>query len=342
MARFTPRYPGVDSDHLAWMLVSVDGRIASRMDEIDYRAYEDYYQRAQLRYGAGFPAHEVLDDLWCAARCLRFQEKLHLTKVPVERFRLRRIQPLELAILGGEHRLMRQVAEGYGIPIGTLAADMAPPELKEEARQVTRYFDGFLRDELDLAGLAALMYVCALASLARGFADEAILAVRIFRQARRQHLPAGTSPHIERYRRLLDLVEAFVRQQEEQVIRGIGELLLQVEPTLRAGMSPEQWARPPGTPSYLDLSPFCFVALATLHERELPRDQLPAGLESQAEMLDTLATPQERNLEEEEAQGQQRVEELLAQTTGMQAELYERAMAKEAARGGKAAGRRSP
>lgn len=325
MGKYTPRYAGVDSDHLAWMLVAVDGRIDSRMDEVDYRSYEDYYQRAQLRYGAGFPAYEVLDDLWSAARCLRFQEKLHLTKVAVERFRPRRIQPLEVAILGGEHRLMRQVAEGYGIPVAMLAADMATPELKEEVRGVTRFFDGYLRDALDLAGLAALMYACGLAALARSFDDEALLAVRVFRQAERQCTLREENPHVERYRSLLALVEAFAREQDDRLVAGIGELLLKVEPTLRAGMTPEQWAKPPGTPNYLDLSPFTFQALATLRERELPLDDLPAGLEAQREMLDTLATPLERNLEAAEAEGRQRLAELLAQTTGVQSELLERA-----------------
>ena len=79
MSRFTTRYADLDSDHLAWMLVSVDGRLSQRMDENDYRSYDDYYQRAQLRYGAGFPAYEVLDDLWAAGRCLRFEERLHLS-----------------------------------------------------------------------------------------------------------------------------------------------------------------------------------------------------------------------------------------------------------------------
>ncbi|MDY0061790.1 MAG: hypothetical protein RBU45_18410 [Myxococcota bacterium] len=323
MSSFTTRYEGVDSDHLAWMLVAIDGRLANRMDEVDYRSYEDYYQRAQLRYGAGFPAFEVLDDLWEAGRCLRFQESLHLTKVPPERFRPRRIQPVEVAILGGEDRLMRQVAEGYGIPISPLLADMATPELKTEIRQVTGFFDGQVRDPLDFAGLAALLYSSALAALARDFDDEALLAVRIFRQAQREVHLREPHPVVTRYARLLGMIEAFVKGQDDKLLQGMADAVAEVEPTLRAGMTDEQWVKPPGTPNYLDCSPFCFMALATYRERPLDLAAWPVELAAHRELLETLGTPIERS-PQEEAAARARVSELLGQTVELQQELMQR------------------
>ncbi len=327
MSGFAPRFAGVDTDHLAWMLVAVDGRIRSRMDDTDYRLFEDYMVRAQLRYGAGFAAHEVLDDLWSAGRCIRFREDLHLARVPVERFRVRRVQPLEVSILGGERRLARQVAEGFGLPIGPLAADMAPQALKDEVRYLTRYFDGRLRDEMDLAGLAAAMYVGALSALVRGFDDEAMLAVRIFRQAlHTSGMDPKANPHTWRYLRLLRLVRHFTQGDEEQLVRGVGELVLEVEPTLRAGMDEEQWRKPPGAPSYLDLSPFAFVALATYREWDLPLEDLPAEIGLHRDMFETLATPIERQDEEADAEARAQMQHVIKEAKAFEAELRQRAL----------------
>ena len=327
MTAFQPRFAGVDTDHLAWMLVAVDGRIRGRMDETDYRLFEDYLVRAQLRYGAGFAAHEVLDDLWSAARCVRFREELHLARVPVERFRLRRIQPLEVAILGGEQRLARQVAEGFGLPISTLAADMAPQALKDEIRYLTRYFDGRLRDAMDLAGLAAAMYVGALSALVRGFDDEAMLAVRIFRQAlKTSGMDPQENPHTARYLRLLTLVRDFAQGDAQQLVGGMAEMVAAVEPTLRAGMDEDQWRKPPGAPAYLDLSPLTFMALATYREWELPLDELPETLGLHRDMFDTLGTPIERDTSEADEEARQQVQQVLREAKCFEAELRQRAL----------------
>ncbi len=329
MPQFTTRYEGVSSDHLAWMLVALDGRIDSRMDDQDYRLHEEYLQRAQLRYGAGFPAYEVLDDLYAAAKCLRFKEDLHFSKVPVERFRPRRILPIELGILGGEMRLMRQLAEGYGVPVSPLVADMATDALKEEVGYLTRYFHGYLRDDMDLAGLAALMYAAALAAVVREFDDEAMLAVRLFRHAKRSAEPSYLdNPHVIRYDRLLTMIEALVKEQDDDLVGLIADTLRETERTLREGMTPEQWVKPPGTPNYMDLSAFCFQALTTYRERELDLDLFPEDLASHKDMMETLATPMERDFEVEDEQARAKVEELLEDARRLQDELQAEAEAK--------------
>lgn len=281
----TPRLDGVDSDHLAWMLTALDQRIDVTPEETEYLLYRDYQARAQLRFAAGAAIDEVAHDLLWAARCLRFKEDLHFLKVPVERFRTRRIDPLELGAASGDDLLGRHLGERYALALSTVLAGMADDATWREVRTVTRCFDGPAQDALDLAGMGALCWSAALAATLRGFGDEAALAAGLFARARAD-APEGVAEDsggpLLRYVRLFELLECLHRGDVVALGAGVGALVSDQLAQVRAGLSDAEWSRPAQAPRYIDLAA---VALATLARRGglplesgvLPDSALPFG-----------------------------------------------------------------
>ena len=263
----TVRLEGVDPDHLAWMLTALDQRIDVTPEETEYLLYRDYQARAQLRFAAGAAVDEVAHDLLWAARCLRFKEDLHLLKVPVERFRTRRIDPLELGASSGDELLGRHLGERYALALSTVLAGMADDATWREVRTVTRCFDGPARDDLDLAGMGALCWSAALAATLRGFDAEAALAAGLFVRARADapdDVDQDSAGPLARYVRLFDLLEALRRGDVAALGAGVGVLVSGQLAQVRAGLTDAEWARPAQAPRYVDLAA---VALATLARR---------------------------------------------------------------------------
>ena len=262
-----PRLEGIDPDHLAWMLTALDQRIGTTPEETDYRLHRDYQARAQLRFAAGHAADDIAHDLLWAARCLRFKEDLHFLKVPVERFRSRRIDPVELAAASGDALLAQHIADRYAMPLTTLVAGMADGALMAEARTVTRCFDGPAKDEIDLAGLGAICWSAALSATVRGFEDEAAMASRVLAKARSEAPdPLGDAPDPEgplaRYVALFGLLQALHTADACRLISGCGALAATQLCRVRAGMTEGEWERPGQAPRYVDLA---VVALCTVH-----------------------------------------------------------------------------
>jgi hypothetical protein len=286
----TPRLEGVDTDHLAWMLTALDERIDSTPDETDYLLNRDFQARAQLRFAAGFAADDIAHDLLWAARCLRFKEDLHLLKVPVERFRSRRIDPLELAAASGDALLAQQIAERYAMPLTTVVAGMADEATMSEARTVTRCFDRPAKDALDLAGLAAICWSAGLAASIRGFEDEAAMASRAVAKARADAPPAveEEAPKdgpLGRYLLLFGLLKALHTGDAKTLVAGAGDLAAGQLERVRQGMTEAQWAKPSQAPRYLDLAS---VALCTVFRAVggvADRADLPEGAAIFADLL---------------------------------------------------------
>lgn len=263
----TPRLSGVDPDRLAWMLTALDQRIDTTAEETAYLLQRDFQARAQLRFAAGFEADDIAHDLLWAARCLRFKEDLHFLKVPVERFRSRRIDPVELAAASGDALLAQQIAERYAMPLPMLVAGMADGPTRAEARRVTRCFDGPAQDELDLAGLGAICWSAGLAASVRGFEDEAALASRTLAHARELapgELGAAPDPAgpLARYVDLFALLKALHTGDAAALTGGAGALAAAQLRRTRAAMSDAEWESPAQAPRYLDLAA---VALCALH-----------------------------------------------------------------------------
>jgi hypothetical protein len=286
-----PRFESVDRDHLAWMLTALDGRIESELEENDYRLHRDYVARAQLRFAAGFDSGDVHHDLLWAARCLSFNEGLHFMKVPPERFRSRRIDPLELAAGSGDAQLARNVAERYGLPIATLLADLADEDVKREIRTVTRLFDGPAEDALDVAGLGAIAYCAGLAAILRGFDDEAMLAVQLFRDA------CAASPHGEgsegpvgRYKALISLLELVASGDLPGAAATVGELVVAHHESLRVDLPEADWVKPRVAPRYFDLMSVAFAAILAERGEALDVEALPDAAAPYRDLLRVEAT----------------------------------------------------
>lgn len=263
----TPRLEGVDPDRLAWMLTALDQRIDTTPEETDYRLQRDFQARAQLRFAAGFEADDIAHDLLWSARCLRFKEDLHFLKVPVQRFRSRRIDPVELAAASGDPLLAHQIAERYAMPLPTIVAGMADPAVMSEARTVTRCFDGPAQDELDLAGLGAICWSGALGAAVRGFEDEAAMASRTLAKARADapdglgETPEPDGP-LDRYITLFGLLKALYTGDGAGLTAGAGALCASQLARVKEGMTPGEWEAPGQAPRYLDLAA---LALCTVH-----------------------------------------------------------------------------
>lgn len=281
-----PRYGGVDPDHLAWMLTALDRQIDGTLDETEYGLHRDYLARAQLRWGAGFHPDDVHHDLLWSARCLRFKEGLHLLKVPPERFRSRRIDPLELGEASGDRLLSTQIAERYAIPLPLVVARLADDDLMREVRTVTRCFDGPPRDGLDVAGLAAVAWSGALAAAVRGFDDEVEIAVElVVRAVEDPAAAAEDAGPLARYKRLFAALAAIVSDDGEALARALSRLLEGHEAELREGMREAHWHKPPIAPRYFDLSSVALSALATHRGCPLEAERLTGKAASFAELL---------------------------------------------------------
>jgi len=265
-----PRYEGVDGDHVAWMLTKLDEHIDGILDEVEYLLHRDYLARAQLRFAAGFHPDEVHHDLLWAARCLRFQEHLHFIKVPAERFRSRRIDPVELGVGSGDMLLATQIAERYGLPLPLIVAHMADDDLMREVRTVTRLFDGPPRDAIDVAGLAAVCWSAALGAAVRGFTDEAAMAVELVDRAVADS-PFGREDEgpLRRYRRLFAALRALLEGDAGALAAALSRLLADHEAALREGMTEEEWEKPPVAPRYFDVAAVALSALFALRGHHL-------------------------------------------------------------------------
>jgi len=137
--------------------------------------------RAALLWLGAAPLGDVFEAWHQAALCLQANTDAHLYRMPPTRFKSRRIEPMEIAILSGNPALMRELAQKVGLSVHPVMAGLADDATLAEVRTVTGFFErGTTIGDQDLAGLGALAYAGALSAMLQGFDDEARAVLRLF------------------------------------------------------------------------------------------------------------------------------------------------------------------
>lgn len=137
--------------------------------------------RAGLLWLGAAPLGDVFEAWHQAALCLQANTDAHLYRMPPTRFKSRRIEPMEIAILSGNPALMRELAQKVGLSVHPVMAGLADDATLAEVRTLTGFFErGTTIGDQDLAGLGALAYAGALSAMLQGFDDEARAVLRLF------------------------------------------------------------------------------------------------------------------------------------------------------------------
>ena len=158
--------------------------------------------RAALLWLAGEPLADVFEAWHQAALCLQANVDAHLYRMPPTRFKSRRIEPMEIAILSGNPALMRELAQQVGLSVHPVMAGLADDAMLAEVRTLTGFFErGTTIGDQDLAGLGALAYAGALSAMLQGFDDEARAVLRLFLGEVRAKYAAGSKGAPEALRR---------------------------------------------------------------------------------------------------------------------------------------------
>lgn len=301
------RVHGIGEGALLELVRQLDTRLQVHADELDIRNAGPYVERAQAKFAAGFPAVEYIDDLWLASRCLHGHAELHFLKHAVEKVRTRRIEPLELAVLGGQTSVMLDIADQFGFPIMPVLAHTAPRETMNEAAHVSSFFSIERLEGLrDLVGLAAAIYSAAFASLIRGLFDEAELALDLLRDAARAAGATGAPdepPALVRYLRLNRALRLLVRGDADALPPLLDDLVTAHLDTLAtaAEADPKAWAQPTRAASFLDTSTASILALAILKGVRLDPSLLGPAAAAYAELYGTMLEVDRTEAEEARA-----------------------------------------
>ncbi len=269
----SPRLDGFDQTAIAARLDACAEHFLVHVDELDYRNFEPYVTRASFRFVAGSPIIDVVDDLFLAARCLHERSDLHLSRLPNERFLSRRVIPVELAIISGQPVVIQEMAEHYGLPLILLLAQSAPDQIFKEAILLTSFFRrGSCTVHQDLAGLGAIVYAGAIAAIARGFDDEAVLALNLYADARGAFDgldPGPAGPVLKRYDRLNLALACLLRGEWDELAHHLADLAETYIVDLKAKLG-EAFTAPESPQRYIDLSVITLLALAALRQVALP------------------------------------------------------------------------
>ncbi len=296
----SPRFAGMKAQALSDLLAELDNEVERYVGELDYRHAAAYAARAHIRFAAGYPAPEILDDCWMASRCLITNPELHLHRTPHERLLSRRITPIELALLGGDPELAKRMAGAYGLPVVAGRAGVADAELTRELRILSPALIGQpLRSAQDLLGLAAAVYAGALSAVTRGFADEALMAIELLAKAQYNgELSDGQKAVMVRYGGLCEALLELIRPGE----RDLGGILAdQIDRHTSRTMAALGDQGPKAQTRLLDTGSLALLALATLIERPPapfpPRPDVTPAACLYTEFLAVMAHGQQRQEE---------------------------------------------
>ena len=175
-----PRYADVDEDGLRRTIAEQSELLAVYPRIDDPRNFDAFLTRGQARWAAGDPVKPVADDLRCAGICLTGQARVRFYKMEPHRLRSRRIDPIHLALLHASPDHCEGMARDYGLPLMTVYADAANPDLEREVLPMSSYFRSqTFGSPADIAGFAAASYAAVLASLVRGDDAEAAGLLRL-------------------------------------------------------------------------------------------------------------------------------------------------------------------
>ena len=277
------RVSGIEESVLLELIRNLDLRLQSHADELDFRNAGAYVERAQAKFAAGYPLVPVIDDLWLASRCLHERVELHLLKHAVEKLRVRRIEPIELAVLGGQTSVMLAAAEAYAFPLMPVLARTASQVTRNEAAHCSSFFSTERIQGLrDLVGMAAAAYSAALGATVRGADDEAELALNMVRDAARAlgvTGAAGEPPPLVRYLRLCRALRLILRSETEPLAGLLRDVVAAHEETLAnaAAGDPATWSQPKRAAAWFDTSTGALLALAVLKAVPVDGEALADG-----------------------------------------------------------------
>ena len=299
------RVQGVEEAALLDLIRTLDERLQVYADEIDIRNYGLYVDRAQARFAVGFPLMTIIDDFWLASRCLEGRAELHHLKHPVEKLRTRRIEPVELGLLGGQTTIMLSMAEHFAFPILPVLAHTAPQEVRNEAAHCSVFFSTERIEGLrDLVGLAAAVWSAGLGAIIRGADDEAKLALDVVDTAAEAvgvHGGPDEPAPLVRYLRLNRGLRLLVDRNGAPLPKLVGEIVAGHLATLERvrETEPDKWARPPRAASYFDTSTAALLALAVLKAVPVEAAEIPAHAAPYRELFEAMGEVD--RTEEEEA-----------------------------------------
>lgn len=290
----TPRLPGLDGAALSRLLEELEEEVIRYVDTLDLRHAGAFAMRAHVRFAAGAPPDEVLDDLWMASRCLISDPAMHLARTPPERLLTRRISPIEVALLGGQPELAARLAGALGLPLAAGLAGVADEALMEELGILSPGLVGkpLTRPE-HLMGLAAAVWAGALSAAARGFEDEALMALSLLARARYDGpLEPQHRAVMMRYGGLCEGLLEILRPDERDLEGIIADQLERFTAQLLA--APAQ----AGPRRFMDTGALSLVALALLAGRTLgpmpPRPDITPLAMAYTELLEAMTEGLER------------------------------------------------
>ncbi len=264
------RVEGVEAAALETVLARLETFLAEYADETDFRYAGAYIERSYARFALGQPLVDVIDDLWLASRCLRGRAELHLYRHPLERLRTRRIEPIEIGIIGGQADVMLEIATGYAFPLVKLLAHTATQEERNEGAHCSSFFSTERVQSLrDLVGLGAAVYSASLGAVIQGDYDEAELGLNLFRDAARAvgvEGGAADPPALLRYVRLNRALRQILAEDREGLVETLDELTVAYARSLAPAQADgqDEWARPERAAAYFDTSTVALMGTALL------------------------------------------------------------------------------
>ena len=174
------RFTDVDPEAIERFVAGLAEQLTLYPEISDPRNFEPFVGRGRARFALGAPIADVLNDLRCAGICLRGQARVRLYKLDKSRLKSRRLEPMHLGLLHADAKAAEATGRDYGLPLMTVYAGAADPDLEAEVLPMSGYFRRrALSGPSDIVGLAAASYASALGSLMRGDDAEARGVLRI-------------------------------------------------------------------------------------------------------------------------------------------------------------------
>jgi hypothetical protein len=170
-----PRFDDIDVDALSQAADAATRMLSQHPDVDDPRNYEIFLARARARWALGAAAPLVADDLRLAGRAVRREAGPRLHKLPPQRLKSRRLDPLHLALLCADPESTEQAGHDFGLNLVMVYAGAAGNEVAAEARVLSGFFASRrISGAADVVGLAAATYAATLGAIMRGDEREAV------------------------------------------------------------------------------------------------------------------------------------------------------------------------
>ena len=279
-----PRVEGLDLPTVERMLEELGQKVEYKDEKLEIAFAGAFVARAHLRFAAGWDPGDVVTDLWYASRCYGIDPGQHLARHAYEQLLTRRIVPVECGILGGQVDLCKRLAAAYGLPLVTALGGLATPELASELSTLSPALRGQpITHPQQLLGLAAAVYAAALASAARGYADEVKIAIQTLNKAAfRGTLDPVQKQIFERYVGLCEGLAELVAPGGRDLSKLLGDVVATYTNYVR-GQLGDAWLTPTGPTRYVDTGVLAVLGMALLTGYEL--GPFPAQGEDRPEVL---------------------------------------------------------